>query len=650
MQFDAFSYPALEQVDRPRGEDARTHAGPRRHADHDPDPVVRRHQGEGAPRREPRDLLRAYRRPEGGRAVVAARRVPAAPARDRRPRPGGRARAQGALLGARRRATSRPTARGSARDACSATATPCTIVSYGSMVTRVLAGGRRARRGRHRGRVVDLRSLSPLDEDLLARCGAGHGPGRGGARGAAHPRDGRRGRRPRDGAGLRLPGSARRARHRLGRAVSARIARGALPARASTGSPPPRGRWWPTDGRAHLRDAGPRRGARGGRDRRVARRRAGDDGRAEPAARRGRDGQGDRGDPVAVRRGRASRARGRRSRRCRSATSLVTFEVAGPGSASRGVRAEQRLHAVAATTPPVRKLAKDPRGRSRDASPARDRGGRVTAEDVQAAAGVTSPATPGGEGDFEVERISIARRTIAERLTAVAGEVPQVTTFRRSTLRRSMSVRRGARGVAAARCSSRRCGGDVPDASGAALELARRARAIHVPQRLPRRDRGGHRARADRARSCTACGSSTVAELDAEIRRLAEAARAGTLTPEELTGGDDRRVSNTGSLRVARPGRRSSTRARRGHDRARRDRGRAPWWSTARSSRGPRARCRSRSTIGVLDGATAGRALTDLVALLQDADRAPETCRDEDRRRCCPRPPRSCTRSAWATT
>ena len=38
MQFDAFSYPALEQVDRPRREDARAHARPRGHADHDPHP------------------------------------------------------------------------------------------------------------------------------------------------------------------------------------------------------------------------------------------------------------------------------------------------------------------------------------------------------------------------------------------------------------------------------------------------------------------------------------------------------------------------------------------------------------------------------------------------------------------------------------
>ena len=91
---------------RPRREDARAHARARRHADHDPDPGVRRHQGQGAPRREPRDVLRAHRRPEGGGALRRAGRVPLAAPRDRRPRPRDRARAQGPVLGRRRTASS----------------------------------------------------------------------------------------------------------------------------------------------------------------------------------------------------------------------------------------------------------------------------------------------------------------------------------------------------------------------------------------------------------------------------------------------------------------------------------------------------------------------------------------------------------------
>ena len=99
MQFDAFSYPAMEQiidhVAKMRERDAR----PRGHAHHDPHPVVRRDQGQGAPRREPGDLLRAHGGPEGGGAVHPPRRLPPAAPRHRRSRPGRRAGAQGPLLG-----------------------------------------------------------------------------------------------------------------------------------------------------------------------------------------------------------------------------------------------------------------------------------------------------------------------------------------------------------------------------------------------------------------------------------------------------------------------------------------------------------------------------------------------------------------------
>ncbi len=71
---------------------------------------------------------------------------------------------------------------------------------------------------------------------------------------------------------------------------------------------------------------------------------------------------------------------------------LVTFEVQGPGSASHGVHAEGGAPAVAAT-PAVRKLAKT-LGVDLATVGATGPGGRITAEDVQAAAGVSSPGRP----------------------------------------------------------------------------------------------------------------------------------------------------------------------------------------------------------------------------------------------------------------
>ena len=106
----------------------------------------------------------------------------------------------------------------------------CAIVSYGSMVTRVLAAADALAAEGIAARVARPAFALAARRRPARRRGQGHRTDRGGPRGAAHARDGRRGRRPRDGARVRLPGGARRARDRLGRAVPARLARGALPA------------------------------------------------------------------------------------------------------------------------------------------------------------------------------------------------------------------------------------------------------------------------------------------------------------------------------------------------------------------------------------------------------------------------------------
>ena len=106
----------------------------------------------------------------------------------------------------------------------------CTVVTYGSMVVRALEAAATLDAEGVPTSVLDLRTLSPMDEDLLARLRAGDGAGGRGARGAAHAGDGGRDRRPHDGAGVRLPARARRARDGLGRAVPAGLAGGSLPA------------------------------------------------------------------------------------------------------------------------------------------------------------------------------------------------------------------------------------------------------------------------------------------------------------------------------------------------------------------------------------------------------------------------------------
>ena len=152
MQFDAFSYPALNQVishiakyrNRSRG-----HVGM---------PIVIRIPfggGIGAAERPlglARDVLRAHRRAEGGRAVVGPRRVRAAARRHRLSRPGGLPGAEGAVLveGGRR-----PRRRGRAADGRGADRARG-LGLHGRRVRR--DGGPGARRGRAGGRARARRS------------------------------------------------------------------------------------------------------------------------------------------------------------------------------------------------------------------------------------------------------------------------------------------------------------------------------------------------------------------------------------------------------------------------------------------------------------------------------------------------------------
>jgi pyruvate dehydrogenase E2 component (dihydrolipoamide acetyltransferase) len=316
---------------------------------------------------------------------------------------------------------------------------------------------------------------------------------------------------------------------------------------------------------------------------------------------------------------------------------LVTFDVAAPGSASgsapEGNRTPSSAGAEAAAiaaatgggvhaeggsvaaTPAVRKLAKT-LGVDLSVLAGSGPSGRVTAEDVQAAAGVSSPDAPAAEATFDVERISIARRTIAERLTAVVREVPHVTTFRTVECSALSEVRREL-GVS-----------PLPVFVKAVAETCRVHPVLHASWHgdvgeihVPRACHVGVAADTEKGLAVPVVHGVwdlSVTQIDAEIRRLAEAARSGSLTPEQLTGGTIS-VSNTGSYGseagtpIINPGQGGVI---------------------ALGVIAPRALvvdgevvARPACTLSLsfdhrlMDGATAGRALTDLVALLQDADR-----------------------------
>jgi pyruvate dehydrogenase E2 component (dihydrolipoamide acetyltransferase) len=284
---------------------------------------------------------------------------------------------------------------------------------------------------------------------------------------------------------------------------------------------------------------------------------------------------------------------------------LVTFEVA---SDIGGVRA----------TPPVRRLAKDLHVHL-DGIAGTGPQGRVTEGDVRRAAGAPEP--PGGhaEEDLGVESVTLMpiRRAIAERLTAQAA-IPQVTTFRNvdcealTVFRRELEVS-PLPVVLAALC---RTLADHPllNARWAddRIELRRvvdagiatdTERGLVVPVLRDASRRG-------------------IGDLSTEIRRLAEAARSGTLAVEDLTPTATIALSNTGSY-----GSEAGTPIL------------SPGTSVtlALGRIAPRALvvggvvvARQAATISltfdhrVLDGATVGRALTDLVALLESAQRLGE--------------------------
>jgi 2-oxoisovalerate dehydrogenase E2 component (dihydrolipoyl transacylase) len=201
----------------------------------------------------------------------------------------------------------------------------------------------------------------------------------------------------------------------------------------------------------------------------------------------------------------------------------------------------------ARATPPVRKLAKD-LGVDLDAIDGTGPDGRVTEGDVRRAAD-RAARTPGAVAatvseDLRIETVPVVpiRRTIAQRLSEQAA-IPQVTTFRNVDCAALTDVRR-ALGVSplpvvlAALCRT--------------VEVHPLLNARWADDRIELRGKVNVGLATDTERGLVVpvlqdAGRHGIADLAAEVRRLAGDARAGTLAIEDLAATATIAVSNTGS-------------------------------------------------------------------------------------------------------
>ena len=284
---------------------------------------------------------------------------------------------------------------------------------------------------------------------------------------------------------------------------------------------------------------------------------------------------------------------------------LVTFDVAGGAVAYAEMQStEEPSSGSVSTTPPVRKLAKEI-GVDIETVRGTGRGGRVTEEDVRSAA----------TGPMNVTRVELtpARRAIAANLERQAA-VPQVTTFRSvdctalQMFRKELAVS-PLPVVVAALCRVAR---DHPLINARwSSDAILASNDINVGLAIDT-DRGLVVAV---VRDVHTLG---IAQIAVESRRLADAARAGSLTPDDLSGATIA-VSNAGSYGseagtpILSPG--TSVTLAIGVIAER------PLVVDGQVVARPAATLSLTFDHRVLDGAAAGRALTDLVDLLQSDDR-----------------------------
>ena len=280
---------------------------------------------------------------------------------------------------------------------------------------------------------------------------------------------------------------------------------------------------------------------------------------------------------------------------------LVTFDV----EIAEGETAPMVGTSSAPATPAVRKLAKD---RGIDLSTVSGTGpdGRITVEDLDAAARWSNEVVG-------IRAVSPVRREIARRLTEVAA-IPQVTTFRTvdcttlDSFRRELNVSPLPVFIAAL---ARVCG-DHPLINAAWMDDGiHEFRSVHVGLATDT-EKG---LMVPVLMNVHAMG---IAGITGGIKRLAEAARGGHLQPDDLRGSTIS-VSNTGSYGseagtpLLNPGNAVTVALGVIQPRA----------LVVDGEVVVRPACTLSLTFDhrVLDGAAIGRALTDLVVLLQDPAR-----------------------------
>jgi pyruvate dehydrogenase E2 component (dihydrolipoamide acetyltransferase) len=227
---------------------------------------------------------------------------------------------------------------------------------------------------------------------------------------------------------------------------------------------------------------------------------------------------------------------------------LVTFDVQG----DVGAVEEDAGPATVPATPAVRRRAKE-LGVELAGIAGSGPNGRITHEDVEQAtrsgpaeerAGARALWTVMMPTDADVRPISMIRRTIAENLTRVVREVPQVTTFRTLDCTALEAFRREA-GLS-----------PLPIVVRALADVCRDHRSLnasYVAEKgeiwLHRRVHVGIATDTERGLLVPVVrdvGDLTLGEIAAEIERLASAARDGSIRIEEMTGGTIT-VTNTGS-------------------------------------------------------------------------------------------------------
>jgi pyruvate/2-oxoglutarate dehydrogenase complex dihydrolipoamide acyltransferase (E2) component len=325
---------------------------------------------------------------------------------------------------------------------------------------------------------------------------------------------------------------------------------------------------------------------------------------------------------------------------------LVTFEVEDDVGVVEGDAGPARVPA----TPAVRRRARElgvELGEIAGSGP----DGRITHEDVERSARSDLPvageirAAPGegqappGEGiapaveakeragaralwtvmmptDADVRPISMIRRTIAENLTRVVREVPQVTTFRTLDSTTLEAFRKEA-GLS-----------PLPILVRALADVCKDHRSLNASYLAEQGEIWLHRRvhvgiATDTERGLLVpvvrdVGNRTLGEVAAEIQRLASAARDGSIRIEEMTGGTIT-VTNTGSYgsEFGTPIINRAQAAILGLGAI------APRALVVDGQVVARPACTLSLTFDhrLLDGATAGRAFGDLVATLSSPDR-----------------------------